>query len=146
MKKESTEESMNNGLLTTVEFIPKKFFRLTDGGVPSLDDKLDILRKLCHINFEIELLMDQIEEVEITGCLVQLRDETNVHFHFAIGKLYADIPEKKDMLCVKYGNKKNKHCTRCHVERYRLGTYSKSKKTNTGSNTSILKFLSTKYG
>lgn len=97
---------MNRGL-TTVAFLPTKFFKVSDAGVPLLDDKLDRLGSLGHMHSTLERIMEPIEEVAINGCLVQLLDGGKVHMHFATVIYSADLPEQKHMLCFKYGNKTN---------------------------------------
>lgn len=47
MKKKSTEEIMNREL-TAVEFLPTRFLRINDAGIPVIDDKIDRLLKLSH--------------------------------------------------------------------------------------------------
>lgn len=60
---------------------------------------------ISHMHYEIEQTMEPEQEVSFTGCLVQVSEGTNVDINFAIGNNCADIPEKKDMVCVKYGKK-----------------------------------------
>lgn len=57
-----------------------------------------------------------------------------------VGNYCADLPEQKEMFWVKYGNKTNETFPRCHVERVRLGPYSKSKNRKLEETLGLLSF------
>lgn len=117
---------MHKGL-KNVALLPIKLFRKDERGVKVVDDKISRLAKLSHGHFLIRDCMKELAEVAYPGSPAQLRDGKMLYMRFAIGNYCADLPEQKDLSCVKCNNTTKQPCTRCHIYRFDMGMYKTSK-------------------
>lgn len=75
------------------------------------------IEKVGIIHEVIETIMKPMADVAYRGIVCHTKDDHCLRLHFALCSYCADIPEQKDLLCVKHSNRTPKPCPRCHVGR-----------------------------
>lgn len=80
--------------LKTVVVLPIRPFRLYIADLQVLHEPFDIRRKLRHIHYSMERIMETLEQVALTGCTVGLDERTNVHINLQLVLLCLSSGEK----------------------------------------------------
>lgn len=75
------------------------------GQLKEVEDNCDEMFNRIH--YMIDECMKPFAEEAYRGYSVQLREGTAIHMYFEICNCYADPPEQKDLLRVKYSNNTN---------------------------------------
>ena len=116
---ESTQNMLCSHGHTLVAFLPVEFKHVLSL-IEAEHISLSRLDRMKNVHYVIGEIMKPLSYNEERGIHCKTVDGHSIRLHMVLGSYIADIPEQKDMVCVKYSNRTKHPCPRCHVQAQEL--------------------------
>lgn len=108
---------LNNHIIAMVQslmaHLPTNYYESETRSV-LYDHCMETIKKLRNIHNEITKFMGNIARKAVSGLLCRTKGEFYLRLHISTGSYFAELPEQKDILCVKHSNIAYEPCPRFH--------------------------------